>query len=65
MYQSTKSLVDDLSRREVETSQYGEQEPWRVFEDVYDVGVWPNEHCSPDSLCAECVGADQEEINAT
>jgi len=61
MYQSTKSLVDDLSRREVETSQYGDvDEAYRVYEDVFALGVWPNGLCSALEPCAECAAADED-----
>lgn len=40
----TKQVLDDLSRRDFEEPIYGaDSEPWRVYEDVFDAGVWPSE----------------------
>jgi len=41
---SISKRLDDLSRREVETSQYGDvDEAYRVYEDVFAAGIWPSE----------------------
>ena len=49
---------DDLSRREVETSQYGDvDEAYRVYEDIFALGVWPSEQeILDDAECDEAAG---------